>query len=148
MYWMDCSAADGSRPHSCTSHETVSASLPLCTSVPSEVEELLTTEGTEVHRGETPGRRSLISRRNSAKWNDSSSVRAGASPRQKGTLGGAPWASSTSTRPDFPSTRRIRHEVLPSSMMSPALLSTAKSSSSVPTSFFNDTATTENKAVS
>ena len=67
---------------------------------------------------------------------------------QKGTLGGAPWASSTSTRPDLPSTRRIRQELLPSSMMSPALLSTAKSSSSVPITVPSGSATTVNKAVS
>ncbi len=32
---------------------------------------------------------------------DNSAVRAGASPRQKGIVGGAPCASSTSTRPEF-----------------------------------------------
>ena len=78
----------------------------------------------------------------------SSCVRAGASPRQKGTVGGAPCASSTSTRPVLPSTRRMRHEVLPSSMMSPALLSTAKSSSRVPTTVPSGSATTVNSAVS
>ena len=41
----------------------------------------------------------------------------GASPRQKGTLGAAPCASSTRTVPAC--TRRMRQEVLPSSMMSP-----------------------------
>ena len=64
----------------------------------------------------------------------------GASPRQKGTLGGAPCASSTSTRPR--STRRMRQEVFPSSMMSPARLSTAKSSSTVPTTASSGVATT------
>ena len=93
-------------------------------------------------------RRSLIFLRNSATWAESSWVRAGASPRQKGTLGGAPCASSTSTRPDLPSTRRMRHDVFPSSMMSPALLSTAKSSSSVPTTIPSGSATTVKSAVS
>ena len=51
-------------------------------------------------------------------------------------------------RPDLPSTRRMRHELLPSSMMSPALLSTAKSSSSVPTTIPSGSATTVNRAVS
>jgi hypothetical protein len=51
--------------------------------------------------------------------------------RQNGIVGVAPRASSTSTRPD--PTRRIRQDVLPSRKMSPAKLSTAKSSSTVPT---------------
>ncbi len=38
-------------------------------------------------------------------------MRAGASPSQKGTDGGAPWASTTRTMPA--STRRIRQDVLP-----------------------------------
>ena len=75
-------------------------------------------------------------------------MRAGASPRQKGTVGGAPFASSTSMRDDLPSTRRMRQEVFPSSMMSPAMLSTAKSSSTVPTEPPSGSATTVNSALS
>ena len=63
---------------------------------------------------------------------ESSSVRAGASPSQNGIVGGWPCASSTRTMPG--STRRIRHEALPSWKMSPAMLSMAKSSLTVPTS--------------
>ena len=92
--------------------------------------------------GEVCGSISLIFSRNSPTCSDNSSVRAGASPRQNGTVGGAPCASSTSTRPEFVSTRRIRHDVLPSSMMSPRLLSTAKSSSTVPTTMPSGCATT------
>jgi hypothetical protein len=62
---------------------------------------------------------------------DSSAVRAGASPSQNGIVGAAPFASSTRTRPA--STRRMRYDVLPSWKMSPARLSTAKSSLTVPT---------------
>ena len=69
------------------------------------------------------------SSRSSETPRDSSSVRPGASPRQNGMEGAAPWASSTRTRPA--STRRIRQEVVPSRKISPAMLSTAKSSSSV-----------------
>ncbi len=90
----------------------------------------------------------LICSRRSATCSDNSSVRAGASPRQNGTVGAAPCASSTSTRPELDSTRRMRHEVLPSSMMSPALLSTAKSSSSVPTTMFSGCASTVNSELS
>ena len=43
----------------------------------------------------------------------------GASPSQNGMVGGAPCASSTRTRPL--STRRMRHEVLPSRKTSPAM---------------------------
>ena len=62
---------------------------------------------------------------------DSSSLRPGASPSQNGIVGGAPCASSTRTRPR--STRRMRYDMLPSWKMSPAMLSTAKSSLTVPT---------------
>ena len=62
---------------------------------------------------------------------ESSAVREGASPRQNGMFGGAPWASSTRTLPI--STPLIRQEVLPNKIMSPARLSTAKSSSTDPT---------------
>ncbi len=61
---------------------------------------------------------------------DSSSLRPGASPSQNGIVGGAPCASSTRTRPR--STRRMRYDMLPSWKMSPARLSTAKSSLTVP----------------
>ena len=78
--------------------------------------------------------------RTSATCSDSSIVRDGASPFQNGIVGDAPCASSTSTRP-MP-TRRMRHEVLPSSMMSPDKLSTAKSSSTVPIVVPSGSATT------
>ena len=67
-------------------------------------------------------------------------MRAGPSPSQKGMVGAAPPASSTRT---FPlSTRRMRHEVLPSSITSPAMLSMAKSSSTLPMSVPSGSSTT------
>src|SRR5680860_32495 len=45
--------------------------------------------------------------------------------------GGAPWASTTLTAPG--SIRRMRHDVLPSRNTSPAMLSMAQSSLTVPT---------------
>ena len=42
---------------------------------------------------------------------ESSSVRAGASPNQKGMVGGAPWASSTRSLPG--SSFRMRQDMLP-----------------------------------
>jgi hypothetical protein len=54
---------------------------------------------------EKSARRSLTAR-------DSSSLRAGASPSQKGIVGGAPMASATRTVPD--TTRVICHEAFPS----------------------------------
>src|SRR2546425_9345443 len=63
-------------------------------------------------------RRRSISARTAATSAESSIVRDGASPRQKGIVGGAPWASSTRTLPV--STPRMRQEELPSRMMSPA----------------------------
>jgi hypothetical protein len=74
-----------------------------------------------------------ISPASSPTASDSSNVRPGASPFQNGTDGGAPCASSTRTRPG--STRLIRQEVVPSRNTSPARLSTAKSSSTVPDDF-------------
>ena len=71
---------------------------------------------------------------------DSSRVRAGPSPSQNGMVGAAPSASSTRTLPA--STRRMRHEVLPSRMMSPAMDSMAKSSSTVPISVSSGSSTT------
>ena len=71
---------------------------------------------------------------------DSSAVRAGASPIQKGMTGGWPRASSTRTRPG--STLRMRHEVLPSWKMSPAMLSIAKSSLTEPTTVPSGSRTT------
>ena len=68
--------------------------------------------------------------RNRETASDNSSVRPGASPSQKGMPGGWPCASSTRTMPEL--TRRIRHEALPSWKISPAILSTAKSSLTVP----------------
>ncbi len=89
----------------------------------------------------------LISSRKAATWPESSAVRAGASPRQKGMFGAAPCASSTSTRP-LDVTRRMRHDVFPSSITSPAMLSTAKSSSTVPIGVPSGSATTAYKALS
>ena len=66
--------------------------------------------------------------------------RPGASPRQKGIVGGAPAASTTVT--SLPRTCRIRHDVLPSRKMSPAMLSMAKSSSTVPTNVRSPSVTT------
>ena len=63
---------------------------------------------------------------------DSSAVRAGASPRQNGTVGGVSPASRTRTTPA--STLRICHECVPSRKMSPAFDSTAQSSLTEPTS--------------
>ena len=67
-------------------------------------------------------------------------VREGASPSQKGTLGGSPWASSTRTTPA--SMRRMRQEVVPRRKMSPAMLSIEKSSSRVPTKVPSGSAST------
>ncbi len=61
----------------------------------------------------------------------SSRVRPGASPSQKGIVGGWPFASATRTTPG--STRRMRQDVLPSWKMSPPLDSIAQSSLTVPT---------------
>ncbi len=85
--------------------------------------------------------RDAISSRTSPTASDSSSVRPGASPSQNGTEGGAPCASSTRTRPG--STRLMRQELVPSRNTSPARLSTAKSSSTVPTALPSGSATTE-----
>ena len=57
---------------------------------------------------------------------ESSSLRAGASPTQNGSVGAMPRASSTKTL--FTSTFCTRYEVLPSWKMSPGMLSNAKSS--------------------
>ncbi len=57
-------------------------------------------------------------------------MRCGASPSQKGMLGGAPWASSTKTLPAG-SMRWMRQEVLPRRTTSPGEESTAKCSSRV-----------------
>jgi hypothetical protein len=84
-----------------------------------------------VHRRRTSGRRDATSCRSADTASDSSRVRAGASPSQNGTDGGAPCASTTRTRPL--STRLMRHDRLPRRKMSPAMLSTAKSSFTVPT---------------
>ena len=71
---------------------------------------------------------------------ESSGLRAGASPSQNGTVGGAPCASRTRTTPA--STRRICHDVLPSRNTSPAMLSIAQSSFTVPTVVSSGSATT------
>ncbi len=127
MYSIACSAPESSRPHSSFSHETAAATSGCVAENPT---------------GEVCGSISLISCRRFPICSESSWVRAGASPRQNGTLGGAPCASCTSTRPALVSTRRIIHDVFPSSMMSPRLLSTAKSSSTVPTTRPSGSATT------
>ena len=71
---------------------------------------------------------------------DSSTVRAGASPSQNGTVGGVSPASRTRTTPG--STRRICQEWVPSRKMSPAIDSTAQSSLTVPTKVSSGSATT------
>ena len=58
-------------------------------------------------------------------------VRLGASPTQNGMVGCMPSASVTRTTPC--STRRIRHEWVPSRKTSPTIDSMAKSSFTVPT---------------
>ena len=124
-YSTACSAPASSSPHSSLSQVTAAmASLVNC---PVASEAAL-------------GTNELIFSRNFETCAESSSVRAGASPRQNGIVGGAPCASSTKTLPE--DTRRIRQEVFPSNMMSPAMLSTAKSSSTVPTTAPSGCATT------
>ena len=75
--------------------------------------------------------RSSTARRMAETSPDSSRVRPGASPNQNGIVGGWPWASSTRTVPVW--IRRIFQGVLPNRKMSPAMLSMAKSSFTVPT---------------
>ena len=67
-------------------------------------------------------------------------MRAGASPSQNGIVGGSPCASLTRTTPA--STRRMRQEVVPSRKMSPAMLSIAQSSLTVPTKVSSGSAST------
>ena len=131
--WMACSEPAASRPHSCCSHSMAAA-----------------TSGALVESatGEVFPNRALSSSRSTATCSESSAVRAGASPSQNGIPGGAPCASSTSTRPEELSMRRMRHEVLPRMKMSPAIDSTAKSSSTVPTMVPSGEATTVNSALS
>src|SRR5580704_17349873 len=126
MYSTNCSAAASSTQHSAFNHSTAAATS-------SDVSRFAPTS--------TPATRELIASRKSATAVDNSAVRAGASPNQNGTLGGAPCASSTSTLP-ADETLRTRHEVLPSRKISPAMLSTAKSSCSVPTVMPSGSATT------
>ena len=85
-------------------------------------------------------RPAATSRRRALTSADSSTVRPGASPSQKGIVGGAPCAFSTRTVPD--STRLIRQEVVPSRKMSPPMLSMAQSSLTVPTKAPSGSATT------
>jgi len=87
-----------------------------------------------------------ISSRSRDTSSDSSGVRPGASPFQNGSDGGAPCAFSTRTRPA--STRRIFQLWLPSRKMSPAMLSTAQSSSTWPMVIPSGSATTAYCAVS
>ena len=89
----------------------------------------------------SPARRCSSTRdRRADTWADSSAVRAGASPVQNGTVGGAPAASVTRTTP--PVTWRIRHEWVPSRKMSPADDSSAQSSVTVPIKVSSGSATT------
>ena len=74
--------------------------------------------------GSSAARRSLTA-------SESSAVRAGASPSQKGMVGGRSPASWTRTVPT--STLATRHECVPRRKMSPAVASTAKSSCTEPT---------------
>ena len=133
MYSTACSAPESSSPH-CSFNQATASAITGCVG--------------EKATGDTFGSMSLMVFLKSPMVVDSSSVLAGASPSQKGTVGGAPCASSTSTRPDFPSTLRILHDAFPSRMMSSRLLSTAKSSSRVPTTVPSGSATTVNNAVS
>ena len=87
-----------------------------------------------------PASRSATPVRIAQTSSDSSTVRPGASPSQNGTDGGAPWASTTRTMPG--STRRIRHDVVPSRNTSPAMLSIAQSSLTVPTRTSSGSAST------
>ena len=85
-------------------------------------------------RSVAPGKlmnRCSISSRRRDTADESSRVRAGPSPSQKGKPGGWPRASSTRTVPEL--TDNTFQEALPSWKMSPAMLSTAKSSLTVPT---------------
>ncbi len=81
-----------------------------------------------------------MSRLRSLTSRESSSLRAGASPSQNGMLGGAPFASATRMTPV--STWRTCHDVLPSWKMSPAMLSMAKSSFTVPMNVSSGSTTT------
>src|ERR1700747_361231 len=96
MYSMDCAAPESSRPHSSFSQLTASATSGCVAENPT---------------GEVRGSISLILSRSSTTCSDHSCVRAGASPRQNGTVGGAPCASCTSILPELVSTRWIIHEV-------------------------------------
>ena len=63
-------------------------------------------------------------------------------PSQKGTLGGWPWASVTRMMPRLDSTRRILQEWEPRRKTSPAELSIAQSSLTVPTKVSSGSRTT------
>ena len=93
----------------------------------------------------SPSRASISARSRDTSC-ESSALRPGASPFQKGTPGGAPCASSTRTTPA--SMRRMRQEALPRRNTSPARLSTAKSSSTCPTCTPSGSATTAYWALS
>src|SRR5215469_1665603 len=127
VYSTACSAPESSRPHSCFSQLTQAATSGWVGENPT---------------GEVFGSIWLILSRTPPTCSDNSSVLAGASPRQNGTLGGAPLASSTSSRPELVSIRWMIHDVFPSSITSPRLLSTAKSTSTVPTTTKSGSATT------
>ena len=114
-YCTTSAATSLSTPQRCSTYVTASSALPCCSSA------------------STPLRSADTS-------SESSRVRAGASPSQKGTDGGAPNASTTRTVPLV--TRVIRHEVLPSKKMSPAIDSIAQSSLTVPMNVSSGSAST------
>ena len=114
----------GTAPRACRPARTYSAiwtAPPSGSAGPHSVRRQSAGSGTALHSSRRP-----------ASSADSSRVRPGASPSQKGSVGGWPLASATRTIPG--STRITRHEVFPSWKMSPPLLSTAQSSLTVPTS--------------
>src|ERR1700756_5601839 len=80
MYSLVCSAPESSSPHSSLSDATAAATSGCVAENPT---------------GEVRGNISLIFCRKSPTCSDNSSVLAGASPLQNGTLGGAPCASCT-----------------------------------------------------
>src|SRR5271170_7810820 len=125
IYCAACSAPGRSMPHSPSSQLIAAAA---CGELRSSGE------------GLTPSVSEPTCSRTCATCCESSIVREGASPRQKGTLGGAPFASSTDKEPDC--TRRIRQEEFPRRKISPLRLSTAKSSSTVPIMAPSGSATT------
>src|SRR2546429_6274519 len=91
-YSTACSAPASSRPHSSVS-QFAAARTPASICSP--------------ELGEARGTNALIFSRKSETWAESSSVRAGASPRQNGMFGAAPCASSTKTLPEWTKKRKV-----------------------------------------